>query len=814
MIISAHHMELQHERDHKGPALGLEDRLGDDVARRAASLDLELHSYLRGLHLEDRTLEFDRAIIATIVAWFPVLALLVALAFTEQGQDLLAELGGNSAAIFFGMLAILDVVSTIFSTNLITAWFFPRIAQAANGGGLFWPRIPQDLEPLNKGEFREARAWTILPVIISIALPLTILSSAAIGQSGWLATALWLGLFALFGGITLLTVFVATRFALQAVWLSRVLLFVGLIGAAALGTFAVPVTARIGTPTVAVAAAIIWSLIFHGAAFLFFLPRYAHAWARLVASSIRHPRLQKVAYGAIPHVIKRHAGLVLIGGVIAFIFWLVPVSQVWMTANDGRLAAESPRAAGASDKPVPAKSLESAFGDFANALPNGRPSLVLVTAAGGGIRAAYWSGAVLSALQDKEPTFKDRVLAISAVSGGALGAATYKALTLRDEMKCKSGSNNRECAAAFLSGDFVGPNIFSAVSGEVFQWFMRGRAPVAARDENLQLAWSLRWLEVSGGLAPSFSGDFDALFEQHPTPALLLNGTSMVTGRRTITSNIDVGSLLADQNPENKECPSESGILNPAQHIKLSVSAAVLTSARFPYVTPPGLLHLLAPPPKDIPTKEDKVGPAEEEKARAKVECRTWDEIVDGGYVDNEGVITMRDVLNRLIKQMPAAKDKTQAQTFAAKYRIVVIRLSTQPSPPDPALSKTPPPRDQLNQLYVAFSNQLAASGRDLVREFRNQITELKGCWIEFNALHDDAPLGWSLSTRARNRLDAWLDGPKSAAWANLKLDSDNPAHQRVTALAHDVDLPKRLNLVRDLVKGQNVSCDLKDRFN
>jgi hypothetical protein len=144
----------------------------------------------------------------------------------------------------------------------------------------------------------------------------------------------------------------------------------------------------------------------------------------------------------------------------------------------------------------------------------------------------------------------------------------------------------------------------------------------------------------------------------------------------------------------------------------------------------------------------------------------------------------------------------------------VVIRLSAQPSPPDPALSKDPPPRDQLSQLYTAFSNQQTASGRDLVREFKNQITDLGGCWIEFNALHDDAPLGWSLSSRSRNRLDAWLDGPDSPAWEQLGLNGSDAAHKRVTALAREVDLPGRLKLVQKLVKGQDATCKLVDSFN
>ncbi len=174
----------------------------------------------------------------------------------------------------------------------------------------------------------------------------------------------------------------------------------------------------------------------------------------------------------------------------------------------------------------------------------------------------------------------------------------------------------------------------------------------------------------------------------------------------------------------------------------------------------------------------------------------------------------MRDLLNQLIAQTPATEKKTSSQIFAESYRVVVIRLSTQPAPPDPALSHDPPPRDQLNQLVVAFINQQTASGRDLVRDFRKEVIGLKGCWIEFNALHDDAPLGWSLSTKSRNRLDAWLDGPSSPAWAKLYPDSKEAAYLRILDLAKEVDLKDRLRLVGDLVNGKDDNCVLKDKFN
>jgi hypothetical protein len=54
--------------------------------------------------------------------------------------------------------------------------------------------------------------------------------------------------------------------------------------------------------------------------------------------------------------------------------------------------------------------------------------LILMASAGGASRAAYWTGTVLRAFDDRtEGTFFDHVFAISSVSGGTLGAVGYVA---------------------------------------------------------------------------------------------------------------------------------------------------------------------------------------------------------------------------------------------------------------------------------------------------------------------------------------------------------------------------------------------------
>jgi hypothetical protein len=58
--------------------------------------------------------------------------------------------------------------------------------------------------------------------------------------------------------------------------------------------------------------------------------------------------------------------------------------------------------------------------------PSGNPyPIFIVTAQGGGIYAAYNAAVFLARMQDLCPTFRRHLFAISAVSGGSVGAATF-----------------------------------------------------------------------------------------------------------------------------------------------------------------------------------------------------------------------------------------------------------------------------------------------------------------------------------------------------------------------------------------------------
>jgi hypothetical protein len=84
----------------------------------------------------------------------------------------------------------------------------------------------------------------------------------------------------------------------------------------------------------------------------------------------------------------------------------------------------------------PRLSVESAFGSWYaragtiwhDSNHTGPVPLVIVATAGGASRAAYWTARVLTRFEQRIPGFRNYLFAISSVSGGSLGAGTYRAL--------------------------------------------------------------------------------------------------------------------------------------------------------------------------------------------------------------------------------------------------------------------------------------------------------------------------------------------------------------------------------------------------
>jgi hypothetical protein len=239
--------------------------------------------------------------------------------------------------------------------------------------------------------------------------------------------------------------------------------------------------------------------------------------------------------------------------------------------------------------------------------------LFIVAAEGGGIRAAYWTAAVLGSIQDTEESFADHIFAISGVSGGSLGAAVFDALVANGKCQGKFA----EVSESMLGQDFLSPAIAAMLYPDLLQRFWSWPYTYLDRGHWLEQSWEKAWQEAThkNGLSDDrFAAPFSSLWKNPPTyvPALFLNATSVENGNRVIVSNIQTNvqpeQFLGAEDLADK--------IKPAIDVPLSTAAHL--SARFTYVSP---------------------------AARFRSD-RTH--AVDGGYFENSGSTTALDVLRQI----------------------------------------------------------------------------------------------------------------------------------------------------------------------
>lgn len=267
-----------------------------------------------------------------------------------------------------------------------------------------------------------------------------------------------------------------------------------------------------------------------------------------------------------------------------------------------------------------------------------------------------------------------QLFAISAVSGGALSAiVTYSALA---DSQIKSRATNglgnppcvegysdtqwfapyvnpaelkasraqisssrwkpheswRGCLELILSGDFLSPVAVSLFSTDLLQLPWRGD-----RAATLEKAWELRYAQMTGqdtakpGQPEQVSTLGQTIIETRRSvleadaknwlPLLILNGTSVSTGRRIITSDVSLTTTI-DQKTRRLLIDTYDlhQMIGTDRDIRLSTGATM--SARFPIISPHGTLR-------------KKNGPTE-------------DRVVDGAYYENFGAISALELVGVL----------------------------------------------------------------------------------------------------------------------------------------------------------------------
>ncbi|MHB0773074.1 hypothetical protein ACYCVF_31090 [Bradyrhizobium sp. 1.29L] len=314
----------------------------------------------------------------------------------------------------------------------------------------------------------------------------------------------------------------------------------------------------------------------------------------------------------------------------------------------------------------------------------GEYPVFIVTAQGGGIYAAHNAARFLARMQDLCPAFRQHLFAISAVSGGSVGAATFAAALHAENVPQNANAPAGQACdkiAAFLAGvtraqdldvpgaveqrvasvlatDFISP----LVAGVLFSDFTQLFSPISFRffDRARFLEYTfenagdrmLKSQKSSGDGSNLLRADFQSHWApDNNMPALLLNTTDVGSGKRVVISPFDIdpshprdsdlcilANLKRDTNGTSQIVTSQS--------LHIPLSAAAFASARFPWVTPAATITL-------------------------KNDCITANpraRLVDGGYVENSGIETALDLIAKL--------KSIQGTSDAPKFRIYLLSLA------------------------------------------------------------------------------------------------------------------------------------------
>lgn len=298
--------------------------------------------------------------------------------------------------------------------------------------------------------------------------------------------------------------------------------------------------------------------------------------------------------------------------------------------------------------------------------------IIVVAAAGGGGRAAAHTASLLAAVDAATcGKFGDRIFAISAVSGGSLGAAAYVAarhdlpISKKERAECMLNQERWQYAnprieqlARMTSQDHLTPTLIRLLFrdlplGAMPAWTrsaMFVNSDFYSRAGTLYGSWHNSYCQLlnharlslastspfncASSNSFSFSPEItNTAQEPDLGPYMLFNGTSVQDGRRIVMSQ----PLFC---PDDGYCAVDAGN---------SMLGNAIDSARFPAISP---AH-----------NRDVYG----WNKWGKMHVMTQRSVVDGGYFDNSGVVTLLDVIDGLVEKNVDPK------------RIIAVVISSDP---------------------------------------------------------------------------------------------------------------------------------------
>ena len=410
---------------------------------------------------------------------------------------------------------------------------------------------------------------------------------------------------------------------------------------------------------------------------------------------------------------------------------------IWMFLISGlidpypiRLADEVP-AAGRRDN------FEQALDHWSSFQPDQKCNqIVIFASAGGGILASYWTSGILARLEQEDDTgFSDKFFAISAVSGGAIGAGFHLSLLAHNRDPGQQSTKNLlKQQQALHELDYLAPTVLRGAFVDLLQLVLPFRA-FHARDITFErsLERAPAYLDRPDDISLSaeaepFRAQLSKLYSKKQDsrgwlPLVFLNGAHEEEGVRVISSQI---AIEPDIFYRALDLP---GLLKN----DLYLSTAAYSAARFPLVAPPG----------EIRNKSHRKG-----------------HVLDGGYLENFGAMTAMDILKKAMELKPDLQpiivqlhhDGDAGKDF---FNATVTPAGSGGFRPFP---------DLLGPINGTYSNALPAAVHDAhgLKQKVEGMANGKYFYIPVTDIplnrKDSLPLGWLLSKKSRCQMDEYLD--------------------------------------------------------
>ena len=389
-----------------------------------------------------------------------------------------------------------------------------------------------------------------------------------------------------------------------------------------------------------------------------------------------------------------------------------------------------------------ARSGESILGDFeqwlvrqcpiaaqSGAAEPGVIPLIIVASAGGGSRAATWTTYVMDATfhygvpntacgAADRPRAADSIFAMTGISGGSVGLATYAArqgaydaavgaglvtppnnLPRPDvELSPDSGVNSGSgWIRQQLGVDGVAPTIAWMLFAET-PWsllrFPLGKDRAAVLEQTWEQFWWPRMPANPGQPGPDQPPRFFDLRQRAKTlPLMVFNGTSVESGCRLNASVLELGGHARTESTQRCLAPQSSsirpdGFLGTTIDLvdflcandDLPLSTAALLSARWPYISPSGRIEQCA---RGSPDPGGPATPRTPPPPLPPAVPRTY--AVDGGYHEGSGAATAMDLWSAIAPLVYAHNAANAAGPYIVPFAIQIDNGYDEAAGPSPA---------------------------------------------------------------------------------------------------------------------------------